>query len=214
MNNAGVMAIPERMVTAQGFERHLGINHLGHFALTRHLMPLISSSKVGGRVVTVSSAAHLLGRLNRDDLLLDAHYEPWPAYGNSKLANILFTKALAAKLKAKKDSKVAALTLHPGVCRTELGRYIFDPKEVSIPPYLESVLGIAGAPAIYFTKSAKQGAQTQIFLAASPTISFADSGKYYDNSRVTGVSPEADNLEEALWLWDESEKLIGRKFQV
>jgi retinol dehydrogenase-12 len=212
MNNAGVMAIPQREVTSNGFEKHMGINHLGHFALTSNLMPLVEKSEAG-RIVTVSSTAHLLGKLDRSNLLLESGYEPWPAYGNSKLANVLFTKALAAKLK-EKGSRVVALVNHPGVCRTELGRYIFDPSKVTVPKFLYPVLGVIGSPAIYFTKSAKQGAQTQIFLAASPSISAEDSGRYFDNSREADTSPESKDMDEAEWLWQQSEALTGRQFKL
>lgn len=94
VNNAGVMAIPQREVTKDGFEKHLGINHLGHFALTSLLMDLIQKDSGNGnklkRIVNISSAAHLLGKIDRTDLMLDRtadSYEPWHAYGNSKLGN-------------------------------------------------------------------------------------------------------------------------------
>jgi NAD(P)-dependent dehydrogenase (short-subunit alcohol dehydrogenase family) len=119
MNNAGVMAIPTRETTLDGFEAHLGINHLGHFALTGLLMDLLAKS-TAARIVTVSSAAHLLGHFDFDDILLEKNYEPWHAYGNSKLANILFTKELATRLESV--SNITPLTCHPGACRTELGR--------------------------------------------------------------------------------------------
>ena len=117
LNNAGLMAIPTRETTAQGFEKQMGVNHLGHFALTNLLFDLIEKSP-SGRVVTVSSYAHLLGKLDRSDLMLgkEGSYEAWPAYGSSKLANILFTKSLASKLE-RKNSKTLAVSLHPGVCR-------------------------------------------------------------------------------------------------
>lgn len=212
MNNAGVMAIPQRESTVDGFEKHLGINHIGHFALTKLLLPLVEKSEAG-RVVTVSSTAHMLGHINRDDLLLEREgaYSPWPAYGNSKLANILFTKALTTRLQAK-GSKTMSLVCHPGVCRTELGRYIFDP--TSVPKALYPVLGIVAGPAFYFTKSAKQGAQTQIFLAASPSVSIENSGDYFDNSAVADTTPESKDSGLADFLWSETERLIGSKFEV
>ena len=138
-------------------------------------------------------------------------YAPWPAYGNSKLANILFTKALASRLKAR-GSKVLSLVCHPGVCRTELGRYIFNP--ATVPKALYPVLGIVAAPAFYLTKSAKQGAQTQIFLAASSTVSAQNSGDYFDNSAVANTSAESQDMDLADFLWSETEKLIGSKFVV
>lgn len=212
MLNAGVMAIPEREVTAQNFEKHMGINHLAHFALTAKLFPMVKASKSGGRVVVVSSSAHLLGKLDRRDLLLskEGAYQPWPAYGNSKLANILFVRALAARLEAK--SSVVTTVCHPGACRTELGRYIFDPE--SIPKFLYPVLGVVGSPLLYLTKSSYMGSQTQTFLSASRSLSTRDNGKFYDNSKESDTSAEAKDLGEAAWLWEESERLTGVKFNV
>ena len=175
VNNAGVMAIPTRELTSDGFEKHLGINHIGHFALTALNWNLLKKAKAS-RVINVASTAHMLGHLNFNDLMLEKDYQPWPAYGNSKLANILFTKELAKRFPS---SGVLPLVCHPGVCRTELGRYLFDPND--IPPALAPVLGvigtIVGAPAIYLTKSSEQGAQTQIFLSASSKLSQADAGE-------------------------------------
>jgi NAD(P)-dependent dehydrogenase (short-subunit alcohol dehydrogenase family) len=98
MNNAGVMAIPQRETTKDGFEAHMGINHLGHFALTSLLFPLLKKGGKGkgARIINISSAAHMLGKLDFNNLMLEKEgtYQPWPAYGNSKLANILFTKEL------------------------------------------------------------------------------------------------------------------------
>ncbi len=213
INNAGVMAIPTRQVTEQGFEKQFGINHLGHFALTRHLLPHIEKSDHGGRIINISSAAHWLGKLDRDDLLFEHDYSPWPAYARSKLANILFTKLLAMKLKAK-GSKVLAVACHPGICRTSLIRYVFDADQVEIPNYLFPILGVALAPAVYFTKSAEQGAQTQIFLSASSSLTPNASGRYYDNSRVADTSPESKDAIDAEWLWQTSETLIGKRFDV
>ena len=91
--NSGVMAIPTREVTKDGFEKHMGVNHLGHFKLAQEVFPLLKNTK-DARVVTVSSSAHLLGKIDRSNLQLDREdsYGPWLAYGNSKLANILFTR--------------------------------------------------------------------------------------------------------------------------
>jgi len=142
MNNAGVMALPQRETTADGFERQLGINHLGHFALTGQLLKAGLLKKA--RIINVSSTAHLLGDLEKvraqGDLLLDqtpTSYAPWPAYGNSKLANVLFTRELARRLKQAGNDDTVTFSLHPGACRTELGRYIVDPK--SIPKVTRSI---------------------------------------------------------------------------
>ena len=156
MNNAGVMALPQRETTKDGFERQLGINHLGHFALTGLLLKtgLLGKKRSPSRIINVSSTAHLLGDLEKarsqGDLLLAEPnaYAPWQAYGNSKLANVLFTRELANRLKS--NSNVVTFSLHPGACRTELGRYIVDPS--SIPKFLYPVVGVAALPLVYFTK--------------------------------------------------------------
>ena len=108
--------------------------------------------------------------------------------------------------------QIVLITLEiSGGCRTELGRYIFDPE--SVPTYLYPVAGLAAAPLVYFTKSAEQGAQTQIYLAASNELDLSrDSGKYFDNSRVAATSEAAMNVDTASWLWKESERLTGRTF--
>ena len=228
LNNAGVMAIPQREVTSDGFERQIGINHLGHYALTLLLLKngLIKSSSSGGtaRIINVSSTAHMFGDIEkvRDDLFLSRPeaYQPWVAYGNSKLANVLFTRELAQRLQATSSSsssssssnnnRIATFSLHPGVCRTELGRYLFDSN--SIPKVLYPLVGVVALPALYLTKSAEQGAQTQIFLAASKKLDLAaDSGKYFDNSRESDTSAAAKNMNTAKWLWGESERLTGIK---
>jgi len=210
--NSGVMAIPTRETTVDGFEKHLGINHLGHFKLTQLIFPLLEKTQ-GARVVAVSSTAHLIGNLDRGDLQLSKSgaYDPWRAYGNSKLANILFSKELNRRLQSSGNpTGVVSVSLHPGVCRTELGRYLFDP--TSIPEYLYPVLGVVASPLLYFTKDAYMGAQTQIFLSATKSLSVKNGGEYYDNSRVAQTSPESNDNEEAKWLWEESEKLTSCKF--
>jgi len=110
VNNAGLMAIPYQQ-TADGFEMQFGTNHLGHFALTGLLMPALLA-RPGARVVTVSSEAHKIGRINFDDLNSEQRYQKWRAYGQSKLANLLFARELAwrASLAGADPLSVAA---HP-----------------------------------------------------------------------------------------------------
>jgi NAD(P)-dependent dehydrogenase (short-subunit alcohol dehydrogenase family) len=157
VNNAGVMALPQRTVTEDNFEGHLGINHLGHFAFTGQVFDLLKKQDPlipNKRLVNVASAAHYFGHLDRDNLMLDrpGSYEPWPAYGNSKQANILFTVALNQRLQTWNQQQLQnqAPTLittccHPGVCRTDLGRYAFDLSQ--LPAYLNPVLGVVLSPA-------------------------------------------------------------------
>ena len=119
INNAGVMYVPFQR-TEDGFELTLGTNHLGHFALTGLLLPRLLETP-GSRVVTVSSVAHRYGKMHFDDLMLTSHYQPDPAYGQSKLANLLFSYELQARLAAAGDG-AGALAAHPGVVLTDLWR--------------------------------------------------------------------------------------------
>ena len=119
INNAGLMAVEESR-TVDGFETQLGVNHLGHFALTAHLLPLITSTP-GSRVASMSSLAHWPGRLDLDDLMFDRrHYGRWEAYGQSKLANLLFILELQRRL-SESGSGAIAVAAHPGVATTNLG---------------------------------------------------------------------------------------------
>ncbi len=113
INNAGVMATPESR-TADGFELQIGTNHLGHFALTNLLLPRITD-----RVVTLSSGAHRMGRIRFEDLHFERGYSSWRAYGQSKLANLLFTLELQRRL-TEAGSPVRALAAHPGWAATNL----------------------------------------------------------------------------------------------
>ena len=121
LNNAGIMAVPTKETTEQGYEKQFGVNHLGHFLLTNLLLDKMTSNEEA-RIVNVSSLAHVGAKINFDDINSDKDYAPWVAYGQSKLANIYFTKELAKRL----PSNVKTVSLHPGVVRTELGRYMLD----------------------------------------------------------------------------------------
>jgi NAD(P)-dependent dehydrogenase (short-subunit alcohol dehydrogenase family) len=117
INNAGLMAIPKAL-TEDGFEMQLGVNHLGHFALTGLLVPLLEKSRAP-RVVNLASQAHRMGKMNFDDLMSERRYDRWVAYGQSKLANLLFTFELGRRLAARMPAlKVSAA--HPGYAATNL----------------------------------------------------------------------------------------------
>jgi NAD(P)-dependent dehydrogenase (short-subunit alcohol dehydrogenase family) len=118
INNAGVMAIPNRTLTQDGFEMQFGTNHLGHFLLTNLLLDRIKEAP-SARIVSVSSKASEQGRLDLSDLNSEKSYSEWYAYGASKLANVLFTRSLAKRLQG---TRVTANVLHPGVIVTELTR--------------------------------------------------------------------------------------------
>jgi NAD(P)-dependent dehydrogenase (short-subunit alcohol dehydrogenase family) len=118
INNAGVMALQKRELTADGFERQFGTNHLGHFALTGLLMPALLASPAP-RVVTVASLAHRTGKIDFDNLQRERGYEGWDAYNASKLANILFAKELDRRARAG-NSRLLSLAVHPGVSTTSI----------------------------------------------------------------------------------------------
>lgn len=118
VNNAGVMGVPQRLTTVDGFELQFGTNHLGHFALTVLLLPALLA-RTGARVVTVSSLAHRQGRIEFDDLQGEQHYERWAAYSQSKLANLLFALELDRRVRARGASMVS-VAVHPGLSATNL----------------------------------------------------------------------------------------------
>lgn len=97
INNAGVMAVAERQTTADGLELQMGTNHFGHFLLTNLLLDLIKSS-APARIINVSSMGHIMGKIEMDDFQSEKSYDKWTVYGTSKLANILFSRALAKRL--------------------------------------------------------------------------------------------------------------------
>ena len=125
INNAGIMALPQREVTAQNFEKQFGVNHMGHFLLTKLLLEKIKKSDEA-RIVNLSSRAHGRGSFNFEDLHRQKVYSAWPAYSQSKLANVYFTRHMDKILRKTGVQNVKVVSLHPGVVRTELARYMFE----------------------------------------------------------------------------------------
>ena len=207
INNAGVMALPRRQTTADGFEMQFGTNYLGHFALTARLMPLLRRSS-GPRVVSVSSLAHRTGSIDFGDLQGTRLYSPWKAYGQSKLACLIF----ALELQRRSDAAGWNLTsdaAHPGFSRTNLF--------ASGPGGLLSVATDFAAP--FFGHSAADGARPILFAATSPQ---AKPGAYYGPGgfgELRGapapalIMPRARDAATAARLWDVSEKLTGTSFE-
>ncbi|XP_055689613.1 retinol dehydrogenase 14-like isoform X1 [Lutzomyia longipalpis] len=189
MNNAGVMMIP-KCHTEDGFEMQIGVNHMGHFLLTNLLLDLLKKS-APSRIINVSSLAHSMGQINKADLNSDKSYNRISAYGQSKLANILFTRELARRLEG---TKVTVNALHPGVVNTELARHF--------PAFFHFIL----RPAMYtIYKTPKSGAQTQIRLAVDPVLEDV-TGKYFSDCKEAKPRPQALDDEMAAWLWNESVK--------
>lgn len=183
--NAGVMANP-RELTADGFESQLGTNHVGHFLLTDLLLERLKSS-APSRIISVSSSAHRMGHFDFDDMNLERSYSAWGAYGRSKLANILFASELNRRLEG---TGVVAVSLHPGVIKTELWRHLGVMFRV--------VIGFFASP---FTKSVPQGAATTLYCATSKDIV---GGKFYMNCHEEApANAEAtdDAVAKRLWEW-------------
>ncbi|CAM9408583.1 unnamed protein product [Chrysoparadoxa australica] len=212
MNNAGVMAIPEKRITSDGFEQQLGINHIGHFYLTSLLLPLMKKSK-DARVVNVSSEAHkILPKIRFNDPNWDEEYSQWGAYGQSKTANILFARELQRRCDAAGLS-MTSMSLHPGACRTNLGRYLFDP-DAPVNPLLYPVIGVVLGLGVFFTKSATEGAQTQIRCAVDPDLKSVGGGRYFVECEPATAAPETSDETSAAKLWALTEQLLGKKFEV
>ncbi|PSN47098.1 hypothetical protein C0J52_19304 [Blattella germanica] len=158
VNNAGVMACPKAL-TEDGHEMQFGVNHLGHFLLTSLLLPRIRNS-TPARIVNVSSHAHWIGSIDFEDLNWEKNYSPSYAYARSKLANILFTKELAEKLK---DTGVTTYAVHPGLVSTEIGRHLDSTLVQGSSWFLRNITK-------YFIKSPEQGAQTTIYCAVDENV--------------------------------------------
>ncbi|XP_078594313.1 uncharacterized protein LOC144872078 [Branchiostoma floridae x Branchiostoma japonicum] len=201
INNAGIMACPQ-WKTEDGFEMQFGTNHLGHFLLTNLLMDKLKKS-APSRVVNVSSGAHEQGTINFDDINLEKTYTPWGAYGQSKLANVLFTKELDRKLKG---SGVTTYSLHPGVINTELSRNMdaaFGWGFTLLSPVLSAAVRLFG-------KSVQQGAQTTIHCAVEEGLE-GFSGQYFADCAPKEPSKKAQDDDTARGLWEISEQMVGLK---
>jgi len=196
INNAGIMLVPEAR-TADGFERQIGTNHLGHFLLTNLLLPHIA-----GRIVTVASNAHARGQLDLDDLnWRRRHYDTSQAYSDSKLANLLFTYELQRRLSAR-GSKVRAVAVHPGMVRTNL----FGHRRV-----LGTVIDFIGRFAM---QDPAHGARATLFATTRdiPGGSFVQPDGYQHLRGAPGISTAASSAYDATvayGLWDLSVRLTG-----
>ena len=198
INNAGVMALPKRKTTKDGFEMQIGTNHLGHFLLTNLLLDVIKSSQPS-RIINLASLAHFYGYLNLDDINSERFYNDHLTYGGSKFANVLFTKELAKRLEG---TQVKTCCLHPGVVRTDLMRYML---ETSL--FFRIFLTISYPFYWFFTKSVKQGSQTSLHCALIPHEKL-ENGKYYADCKTAFHRPDSNNVLKMKKLWDISEKLV------
>ena len=193
INNAGVF-LGKRIRTIDGMEYTFAVNHLAPYLLTNLLIALLKASSPS-RIITTTSIAHRGARIDFDDIQFDNRtYNGIRAYGQSKLANILFTKELARRLEG---TGVTANCFHPGAVRTNL-------VQGTSPWYYRLIWTAAGS----FFLSPERGADTAIYLASSPDVE-GISGKYFAKRKQVKPSYEADDIDAALRLWNVSEKLTG-----
>lgn len=200
VNNAGIMMCPKGE-TEDGFEIQFGTNHLAHFLFTLLLLPKIIKS-TPARIVTVSSKAHTRYGINFDDLnYKKRRYNAAEAYSQSKLANVLFSRELAKKLKEHNIEGVNTYSLHPGVIKTELGRHLND----TLFPGARPIIGFVLSP---FMKNPELGAQTTIYCSVDEKCA-EETGLYYSDCAVTTPARSALKDDDAKKLWDISAELVG-----
>ena len=205
VNNAGVMALPLRRVTADGFEMQLGTNYLGHFALTGLLLPLLRASR-RPRVVQVSSLAHRFGQIRFDNLHGELSYRPWTAYSQSKLATLLFARELQRR-SDKNGWGLLSSAVHPGYAQTSLFANGLGAR--SVFALLHRSLGRV------VSQSAAEGAQPALFAAVSAS---AQPGGFYGPSGslersgppgLARIGERARDLDASQRLWEVAEQLSG-----
>ncbi|ACY97387.1 MULTISPECIES: oxidoreductase [Thermomonospora] len=201
VNNAGVMAIPRRR-TADGFEMQFGTNHLGHFALTGLLLPALRAAPAP-RVVTVTSMLAWAGRIDFDDLQGERRYGRWRAYGQSKLANLLFAKELDRRV-----AEVTSVAAHPGYAATNL--QLVGPRMAG-ERFTERLMKAANG---LFAQSDADGALPSLYAATAPDVrGGACYGPRFLQQRglptQVRTPPAADRQDVARRLWEVSEKLTG-----
>ncbi|ABG96678.1 MULTISPECIES: oxidoreductase [Rhodococcus] len=201
VNNAGVMAVPQR-TTADGFEMQIGTNHLGHFALTGLLL-----DKITDRVATMSSAAHQAGTIHLDDLNWERRkYNRWSAYGQSKLANLLFTYELQRRLSAA-GSPVKAVAAHPGYASTNL--------QAHTESVQDKLMAVGNR---IFAQSAEMGALPMLYAATAPDViggSYIGPDGLFEqrgHPKVVGSNKKSRDEHTAGALWSLSEDLTGVEF--
>ena len=207
INNAGVMALPKR-TTADGFEMQFGTNHLGHFALTGRLLARLLAAE-HPRVVTVSSDVHRVGRINFDDLQGEKRYGKWSAYGQSKLANLLFAAELGRRADLA-DLDLTSVAAHPGYAATNLQT---TGAKMSGKKLTETVAGVGNR---LFGQSDADGALPLLYAATGPDVL---NGLYLGpdgplifrgkGAKPVPASKRAHDAATAKRLWDVSARLTG-----
>lgn len=190
VNNAGFISL-DRQETDEGVERQFGINHLGHFLLTNLLIPLMPEKS---RIVVVASGAHKAGKIHFDDINLTHGYNVVKAYGQSKLANVLFTREMAKRLH---DKKITVNCCHPGAVATNMG----VSRDTGFGKTITGML----KP---FFQTPAEGARTAVYLATSPEVSEI-TGEYFYKGKIAWSSKLSKNMDLAKRLFDVSMKMTG-----
>uniref|UniRef100_UPI00398E9DCB retinol dehydrogenase 11-like n=1 Tax=Pristiophorus japonicus TaxID=55135 RepID=UPI00398E9DCB len=194
INNAGAPIGP-RQETSDGFEMQIGVNHFGHFLLTVLLLEQLKSDPPS-RIIIVSSRAHRIGKIHLNDIHMKGCYNPLVAYCQSKLANILFTRELAQRLKG---TGVTVNAVHPGIVWTEMTRCMMSHQ----PCWVRLLV----APFYFCLKTAKQGAQTSVYCAVNPELENV-TGQYFSDCTVLDVAYYAQDDCMAKSLWDLSFEMV------
>ena len=206
LNNAGIFCPYQK--TKDGFEMQIGVNHLGHFALTGLLLPLLKNMP-GSRVVNVSSLGHTYGKMDFDDFMFEnKKYSIIKAYGNTKLANLLFTYELQRRFE-KSNINCIAVAAHPGLSKSNLAKYVNGQILYKIGVAISSIM----------TQSTSMGTLSEVMASVDP---YVKGGEYYGpggfrewrGNPVKVESNEAShNLKDAQKLWELSENLTGITFE-
>jgi len=205
INNAGVMAVPTRQLTRQGFEMHFGTNHLGHFALTGLLLPHLLKSR--GRVVTVSAKSSHSGRLDFSDLASERTYSPMSGYNRSKLANVMFALELDHRAR---QAGITSVAVHPGTSHTGLQKHVPKVMDSIIHVLIDRVLG----------QSADQSALPSLYAATLPSaaggIFIGPTGRFELKGPpgIVQLPKKAHDRQATKQLWDISEKLTGVQYVI
>jgi NAD(P)-dependent dehydrogenase (short-subunit alcohol dehydrogenase family) len=212
-NNAGVMAIP-RQETEDGFEKQLGVNHLGHFALTGQLLELLLDSEDESRIVTHSSGAHEAGEMNFDDLHREQSYSKWETYGQSKLANLLFAYELQRRFETQDIDDTISVACHPGYAATNLQ---YRGPEESGSKLRLAMMKLANA---VVAQPASKGVLPLLYAATADDVG---GGEYYGPSGFKNMrgSPERQTSNDASYdeqdaerLWKRSEELTDVNYSL
>jgi len=213
INNAGVMMLPRREVTEDGFEMQLATNYLGHFALTARLLPLLKAGRA--RVVQLSSIAHRRGRIAFDDLNAERDYKAWAVYGQSKLAMLMFGLELDRRSTAQ-GWGLTSVVAHPGYARTGL---------IANGPLIRSPIARAGHALVFrplieplISHSAAAGALPILMAATEPSVT---GGAYLGATRLQELKgppgpakaePQALDTDAASRLWEATQQMLGLRF--